>query len=501
MTSDMPDNPLVILNAIDRAGVGYAVTDLGGVIRSCSPTYRQHTALWADPNDDRPWFMRDPAPEETIAQRAALWRTFIEEAQRWQGMVRWHMPDGSIRYFEGTAVRAGDDQIVLVTNDRTDRVEARRSILEIQDRQRQIVTSLPVGVCLHADDGKILYTNDYLPHRIGLTADDCIGKSLQEACGDQVSNLFQQLVDDVRIKGAAVNGRIAEVTEGPLAGTHWLLFGKDISTRDGTRAGILTIAVDRTDSVRLREERSQFAEAIHQTQKIAALNDFAGNLAHELSNLLHPIGAYARMLTNNPDHENRQQFAAKINQGTLAAGRILRRTLAMAHTDRTELRLTDISETVEATIASAEDLAPTGLDYAYMDQRRAFMAYCQPGELRQVLLNLINNAAEAMHYRGTITITMADGLPRPYDLDLIPTGTEPFVRLSVSDQGPGITDTVRSRIFEPFFTTKPVGRGTGLGLAVVQGLVNGWGGVVSVDTRPGLGSTFHIWIPQGNMEE
>ncbi|MEM9422703.1 MAG: ATP-binding protein, partial [Pseudomonadota bacterium] len=278
--------------------------------------------------------------------------------------------------------------------------------------------------------------------------------------------------------------------------------GRPLNEPNGTLSGVLTIAVDRTDSARLRKERTQFVSAIHESQKVEALNNFAGSLAHELSNILHPAGVYARQLSAHPDHPRRKEFAAKISHAALGAGRILRRTLSMAHTDHKSVEACNLVDIVNETLETAQDLAPKALSYQFnVDPEGPAYAKAQPGELRQVLLNLLNNAAEAMCYTGQISIDLTQGHEEPAWPDIIPSGTSPFARISIKDEGPGMESSIRQRIFEPFFTTKSAGRGTGLGLPVVQGLVTGWGGVVSVDTTIGQGTTFHVWIPQPNVTE
>lgn len=486
-----------ILAAVEMADIGHAVTNRAGHILDSSPTFRKQMEFQS-PGDyvDLPWFRLDPAPRSMHRERQALWDEFITDGNRWQGVVRWHLHDGSIRYFEGTAIPFEEDRVILITNDRTDRVNANRSLREAEELQRQVLAELPLSVCVTQTDGTIIYINHYLPHRLGKGRNGFIGQTMTSAFGKEMQPLTDAIFQKVIATGSAVDAGIVELEDGPLAGTHWLCYGRPLETAKGALSGTLTIIADRTDSIKLRLERTRFAEAIHETQKIAALNNFAGNLAHELSNLLHPVGAYARMLHAAPDHADRIDYTDKINQGVMAAGRILRRTLSMAHKDASPIAQSDLVPLIAETVASAGDLATADLSYRFDAPQGEILATYQPGELRQVLLNLLNNAAEAMQYRGCISITLQGGLDRPRDLDIMPVGTPPFARISITDEGPGIAPEIRERIFEPFFTTKPMGRGTGLGLPVVRGLVTAWGGFVSAAPEPGPGTTFHVWIPQ-----
>ncbi|MGV6819271.1 MAG: two-component system sensor histidine kinase NtrB, partial [Parvularcula sp.] len=266
---------------------------------------------------------------------------------------------------------------------------------------------------------------------------------------------------------------------------------------DKNKAGqrrVLVTAVDRTDSIRLRNERIRFAESIAETQKIEAINSFAGSLAHELSNLMQPISGYAKLLAGKVSDEQQKEYLARINQATLAAGRILRRTLSMSYGNSSSEARTDISTLVDETIQAARDLAPDGLIYE-TNLGQGLTAACPSGELRQVLLNVLNNAAEAMHYSGTVRVSLTFEQSPPDGNDLLPPGEPPFVHLTIEDEGPGLSPDVQGRLFDPFFTTKRVGRGTGLGLAVAQGLTTGWGGLITADNRTTGGARFDIWIP------
>lgn len=498
-TQDLPGHWRRVFDAFEMAGVGHAVADLSGRIVYYSPMFSQYTGLEPSSKDTAaPWFLRDEAPPGEHRDRAQLWQIFLQAGQRWRGVVRWYLPDGKTRYFEGTACHLDDGHVILVTNDRTALIETDRGLREAELLREQVLQDLPLAVCVRQAGGRYLHLNRHLLDRFSPDAG-------QET--DQLASLFggETDIDLEASTGDAADGadevaRVVKVTSGPLNGTHWLVIRKQLSDRAGRSLGELVICLDRTDSVRLRRERALFAEAVHENQKVLALNDFAGSLAHELSNLLHPIGAYARMLVRSPDHPDREALASKINQATLSAGRILRRTLALARTDHVPAEEVSLTEIVGETIESANDLAPGGLEFAF-GPRPPTVAVVKAGELRQVLLNLLNNAAEAMHYRGTVKVSLADGLPRPKHLATPPTAQGTYARLTVEDSGPGIPEDIRGRIFDPFFTTKPVGRGTGLGLAVAQGLVMGWGGVLSVDTRPGEGTAFHVWIPQTAMRD
>lgn len=488
----------LILNAMELAGVGYAITDADGRILSVGRSFEQQTGLDADPDDTRPWFLRDHARAALKQRRTENWRDFQAGAPRWQGMVRWYNADGTTRFFEGTALRQSDGRAILVTTDRTDRVEAAHELREAEKLQRQVLDELPLWVSVHAVDGRIIYTNRYLAARLNVPPDALLDDRRAEILGPEVSAMADQLVATVIAQGGPADFGPRALTAAPFAGQHWLMLARALNDRGGGMIGVLMVMVDRTDSAMLRAERTRFAAAVHETQKVEAINNFAGTLAHELANLLHPLAAYARMLAADPDHPSRAEYAAKINQTAMIAGRLVRRTLGLARTDSLQSAPIDVAEMVDEILAFARDLAPNGLIYEQIASSAPVPASVRAGELRQVLLNLLTNAAEAMHYRGQVTVELATGLPHPINADIGMTGRAPFSRITVRDNGPGIPEAIRARIFEPFYTTKANGRGTGLGLAVVQGLAIRWGGGVTVESGAG-GAAFHVWLPAADV--
>ena len=484
-----------LLAALDAAEIGYAVVDLDGAYVEVSAAYRRIASLSEARVAARTvWYRSDHAGEDEFAERGALWRRFLASGNPWRGWVRWHLPSGRVRYFEGTARRIGEDRVILIGNDRSDRIEADRALEESETMHQRILDDLPVAVALQDPTGRLLYVNDYLPRRLGLDKHGAIGlhpSQLPFEFDAQVERMIgRALREGTKIEGEAVRVRV-----GPLKGTLWAFYGTPLRDRNGEVAQYLSIAVDRTDAAALADARVDFARAVAETQKVGALNDFAGALAHELSNVLHPVGVYARQLSRNPDHSDREAFAAKIEAAAMTAGRILKRTLGMARSDEAPKTSADLGLLVADIVEGARDLAPRTLSYEVAPCPVSLRGAVQVTEFRQVMLNLLNNAAEAMHYTGTITVAVDGPVPAPPDPRVTPLSPGPFLRVAIRDEGTGMTDEVAARIFEPFFTSKEAGRGTGLGLPVALGLVTGWGGTLDVDTAPGEGSTFTLWIP------
>ena len=487
--------PEEIVAALDLAGIGYMLCDAAGRALFVSPAFRASVGIGADdPLPEAPWFLADGSPDAVKAERRAGWAQLIATRRDWHGWVRWQGASG-VRIMEGTARVLDDDRVLLISNDRTDRFEAWRALADRDAAQQTILDDLPLSVALQAPDGRVLYVNNYLPNRLGLDRARLIGSRPNEGPGPQVSPEVEALLARAREEVAPLTGGLVTVADGPLAGTQWAFYGTPITDRDGRLVQYLSVAADRTSDIALAREREEFAQAMARTQRVAAINDFAGALAHELSNILHPVGTYARRLARDPDREDRADLAARIEAAVMTAGRILRRTLTMGRAEDAAPRAVSLVPLVEDVIRTARDLAPKGLTYELVT-RGTPTGLVQATEFRQVLLNLLNNAADAQHYAGEIRVTVRTAGHVPTGAQFAALSTGPWACVTVADQGPGIPPDAMPRLFEPFYTTKREGRGTGLGLPVALGLVTGWGGTISVRSRPDRGARFTLWIPK-----
>jgi two-component system cell cycle sensor histidine kinase/response regulator CckA len=214
-----------------------------------------------------------------------------------------------------------------------------------------------------------------------------------------------------------------------------------------------------------------------------AVGELAGGLAHELNNILAVILSSTDLAVEaNIDNPDVDRELSEITAAALRAAQITRQLLAFGGKEMrrpTRVALDDVVANAEARIAG---LTGDQIEVAIARATNLHPIVADPKQLDQVLRNLVANACDAMPDGGVVTIETAN------------VGDE--VMLSVSDTGCGMTDAVRARIFEPFFTTKDIGRGTGLGLSAVHGIVKQSGGSIAVTSEPGRGSTFRLYFPR-----
>ncbi|GIW72291.1 MAG: hypothetical protein KatS3mg102_1833 [Planctomycetota bacterium] len=239
----------------------------------------------------------------------------------------------------------------------------------------------------------------------------------------------------------------------------------------------------------------QQERAIQTARNLEALGKLAGGIAHDVNNALQVVRIWAELLRRPQPAAQLARGLEEIERAVERTTALTRRLLALGRGPLRERRRLDISAHLAAWVESMRRTLPEDMTLvAYIEPTPPVR--CDPVALEQVLLNLVVNARDALGSRGTIELRV-DSVPRqalpPSHLGEV-AGKGPLVRIEVADDGPGMSDEVRQRIFEPFFTTKGE-QGTGLGLSIVYAAVRAHGGAIAVDSAPGRGTRFTIWLP------
>jgi two-component system cell cycle sensor histidine kinase/response regulator CckA len=257
------------------------------------------------------------------------------------------------------------------------------------------------------------------------------------------------------------------------------------------RPGVLVVAHDVT--------ARQILEAqLLQAQKMEAIGQLAGGVAHDFNNLLGVITGYSELAQRQigAAHPARARLDQVIKAAERAAG-LTRQLLAFSRKQVMRLKVFDLNAVVADTQKMLGRLIGEDIDVVVHAEPGLGSVRADPGQIEQVLLNLAVNARDAMPKGGTLTLETGNvDLDQAYADAHPPAQAGPYVMLSVSDSGSGMDKATQLRIFEPFFTTKPEGRGTGLGLATVYGIVKQSGGYVWVYSEPGRGTTFKVYLPR-----
>jgi PAS domain S-box-containing protein len=342
--------------------------------------------------------------------------------------------------------------------------------------------------------GNIRFVSDYALKISGFAREEIEGKSIRT---------FMAPEDQER----AVVNMMKMLADGPAGTNTYSMVMKDgrklvievngdvLRNEDGSPFGFVHVCRDVTARITAEEDRKKLEAQVYQARKLESIGTLAGGIAHDFNNLLMGIQGYASLMLiqrdrENPDYEKLKAIESQVQSGA----ELTRQLLGFARGGRYEVRPTDMNELVGRTAAM---FGRTRKEIRINEQfdPGLWPADVDRGQIEQVLLNLCVNAWQAMPGGGDLFLETTNVFLQ--STQGLPGGVSPgrFVRISVADTGVGMDEQTRQRIFDPFFTTKEMGRGTGLGLASVYGIIKGHAGFINVVSEKGKGAAFNIYLP------
>ncbi len=251
-----------------------------------------------------------------------------------------------------------------------------------------------------------------------------------------------------------------------------------------------------SERMRAEEEKTSLENQLIQTQKMEALGRFAGGIAHDLNNMLYPVILNLQMLAEEvPFDDSRDQTLRLVLSAAYRQRDLLRQILSFSRRNEQQLKPVAVSGLIQETVTFLRSSLPSTVEIALTNDAQNDTVLGNATQIQQIVMNLCRNAADAIEpHTGTIKVSLVNAdLPEELASREIQAGE--YLQLTVSDTGSGIEREIMGHIFEPFYTTKDVGKGSGMGLSVIHGIVKGHGGSIAVESEPGKGSLFTVYLP------
>jgi two-component system cell cycle sensor histidine kinase/response regulator CckA len=397
-------------------------------------------------------------------------------------------PDGAVRWILSHAMPIRNAQgevyrIAGIARDITDRRTSQDRLEEAMARYRRLAEASFDGIVI-TERGTILDANATCARMLGVdNACDAIGRSVLEF-------IAEESIADVRRRIDTGFEGVYEVYAKRTDGRKLRL---EVAARSITfdgRPARITALRDVTDQRALEEQ-------FRQAQKMEAIGRLAGGVAHDFNNLLTVITGHAEILSMDMTAgDSRSESVSQIRTAADAAAGLTRQLLAFSRQQVIEPRTIALGEVVVSAQKMISHLIGEDIEVTTLLAAKPCNVHIDPGQLEQVIMNLAVNARDAMPLGGNLTIeTSIVEVPDERAKANWPAMPGRFARLALTDNGVGMDATTQERLFEPFFTTKEPGKGTGLGLATVYGIVHQNQGFISVYSEPGIGTTFKVYLP------
>ena len=449
-------------------------------------------------------------PEEVIGKRATV-LFGPEQMAGYLELSRQVRKDGQPRQFEtyfewndawylSSVFLVGKDHYANVSTDMSAIKRAENALRASEQKYRLLADNMADVVWTMDLAGRFSYISPSVLQFRGYTTEEAMQEPLEHMLTPDSAVVVRKILTDVATGVIDEPTTVAEIQQTCKDGSLvWVeVLARWLRDESGRVVGALGCSRDITRRKIAEQTREALEVQLRQAQKMEALGTLAGGVAHDFNNLLMVINTCASFCIDalEPSNPVRKDVQEILRAGELAA-KLTRQLLAFGRKQVMQLRDISINAVVGGMGDMLRRLVGEHINFRVELSDDIGATRADPHQLEQVLLNLVTNAREAMPGGGTLALSTAnvevDALPVPQSGAVRP---GPYVRLSVADTGCGMDALTVERVFEPFFTTKEAGKGTGLGLAMVYGVVRQTGGAISVFSEPGKGTRFEVLFPR-----
>ncbi len=476
-----------------------SVADEGRIVEA-NPAYQRMLGYTADELAGRTIFDLTH-PDDLEINRQLYAEMLAGRRSSYQIEKRFVRKDGSSFWGRLTAYPLQEEgeratHHIGMVEDVSDRRWVQGALEESTERLQAVLNAALDGIVLIDTAGIIRSANPAVRKMFGYASDELLGQNVKllipQPWREEHDGYLARYVatGEARIIGIGrqVEGRRRDGSIFPL----------DLAVsevRQGGELFFLGTLRDITERLRLESE-------IRQSQKMEAIGRLAGGVAHDFNTLLGTIRGYSEMLLGSlPRADPGRHAAEQIHRAALRGAQLTRQLLLFSRRQEVKAQTVDFEKLMAEVEVLLDRLISADIALSRRIEPGIGQVWGDPGELHQVILNLIVNACDAMPSGGSLELSLSNleaGEEIAVEGGRLPPG--PYVLLEVADTGMGMDEEVRKRIFEPFFTTKDPGKGTGLGLSTVHAIVRRSQGGIAVDSRPDQGTTFSIYLPRVSQE-
>jgi len=389
-----------------------------------------------------------------------------------------------------SAQEALQKQAVILQEEVAERRKAEEALRMEQEFSQLLVQSSPVFLVAIGKDGRVLMMNDSMLQKLGYRREEVLGRDylttfVPEEDRGELVGIFKSLIEYSKPEYSHINRVLAK--DGQVMTCEW----RGTPVFKGSYDFFLGAGIDIS-------ERRKLEEQLHQSQKLESIGRLAGGVAHDFNNMLSVIlGAAQLAMPKVPAGGELWKLLDAITAAAVRSSGITRQLLAFSRKEAIVPRAIDLNAHIAEDQKHLVRLIGEDVKLSFHPAAEPCMIKMDPSQLDQVLMNLSVNARDAMQGGGSLIMeTFTMHLDSDHSHFLPDAQPGDYVLLTVSDTGCGMDRETRSRIFEPFFTTKELGRGTGLGLSTVYGIVTQNGGFINCYSEPGEGTTFRVYLPR-----
>lgn len=369
---------------------------------------------------------------------------------------------------------------------------------ELAEKYRQLVASAPAGIFeLALSPLRFTSVNDVMCTFTGYSRKQLLSMDPLELLTHRGRETFDQVLDQARSgidHPAPVECEVC-TRKGRI---FWVLINSKFFCENNAPVRTTTVIHDLTALHQAQEEKKQLESQLSQARKMESIGTLAGGIAHDFNNILGVILGHAEIMLQEPADKSAgdSESLKEIRGACLRAKEVIRGLMSFARKSEPEKVPTRLDHVINEAVKMLRSSLPPEVEIRVCSKEILSPVLADQTQINQILLNICINAQQAMPDGGILDIELNNRVVKETDTDP-PEGIGPgdYVILSITDTGTGIPDEIIDRIFDPYFTTKPLGQGTGMGLAVVHGILKNHNAAVQVKSRSGHGTCFKIFFP------